>query len=406
MANFAYTARDESGNAQSGTLAAATVADASQQLRAQGQYPISIRPASAADAPREKRRSRGIKVSRAEIIQISGQLATMIETGVTLSEALECVALQAERNPRLREMVEDLHTQVQGGTDFSTALGRHPRSFPQLYISLIKASEKSGMMARLLVRATNYLRDEQETLRRVKGALTYPCIMLGFAITTTCFLLAFVLPRFTVIYASKGAALPMPTQILMSMSDFLVKDWPWILGGLTAATTGGVFFFKNEAGKRTWHWTQLRLPLMGALFSKLHLSRGMRMIGTMAGAGINLVDCVETARELCGNSYYRDLWAAVSQQIQTGKQMSEPMAASNLVPRSVSQMIHSGEKSGKLAFVMEQISTFAEQELKESIAEMTRYIEPVMIIIMGLIIGGVALALMLPIFTISKVVAH
>jgi type IV pilus assembly protein PilC len=168
----------------------------------------------------------------------------------------------------------------------------------------------------------------------------------------------------------------------------------------------GYFFFKNESGKRTWHWTQLRLPLLGKLFSKLHLSRGMRMIGTMAGAGINLVDCVETAKDLCSNSYYRDLWASVSQQIQTGKQMSEPMKASTLVPRSVSQVVHSGEKSGKLAFVMEQISTFAEQELKESIAEMTRYIEPVMIIIMGLIIGGVALALMLPIFTISKVVAH
>jgi type IV pilus assembly protein PilC len=145
---------------------------------------------------------------------------------------------------------------------------------------------------------------------------------------------------------------------------------------------------------------------MGAMFRKLHLSRGMRMIGTMANAGVSLMDCVETAKDLCGNSYYSDLWSAVLQQIQTGKQMSEPLAASPLVPRSVAQMVHAGEKGGKLAFVMEQVSGYAEQELKESITELTRYIEPAMIVVMGAIIGGVALALMLPIFTISRVVAH
>jgi type IV pilus assembly protein PilC len=132
----------------------------------------------------------------------------------------------------------------------------------------------------------------------------------------------------------------------------------------------------------------------------------MRMIGTMAGAGVSLVDCVDTARDLCGNVYYSELWKDVGDKIQTGKQMSEPLTQSSLVPRSVAQMIHSGERGGKLAYVMDQVSGFAEQELKENIVELTRYIEPAMIVVMGFIIGGVALALMLPIFTISKVVAH
>src|SRR5581483_4097209 len=311
-----------------------------------------------------------------------------------------------DRNPKLQALVEDLSVQVQGGTDFSAALSRHPRSFPRLYIALMKASEKSGMLSKLLVRATNCLRDEQETLRRVKGALTYPAIMLGFAVTTTVFLLAFVLPRFTVIYASKGAALPVPTQILMAASNVVVGHWILLTLGVAAVSVSGYFYFSTEHGKRLWHFAQLHLPLMGSMFRKLHLSRGMRMIGTMAGAGVALLECVETARELCENSYYRDLWGAVLMQIQSGKQMSEPMTQSPLVPRSVAQMIHSGEKGGKLAFVMEQISTFGEQELKEKIAELTRYIEPAMIIVMGFIIGGVALALMLPIFTISRVVAH
>ena len=348
----------------------------------------------------------GIKIPRAEVIQISTQLATMLETGVTLIEALECVVLQADRNPKLKVLLEDLTVQVQGGADFSAALARDPRSFPRLYVALIKASEKSGMLAKLLVRATNYLRDEQETMRRVKGALTYPAIMLGFALTTTIFLLAFVLPKFTVIYASKGAALPMPTQILMAMSNIVIGHWLALSLSVASAVICGYFYFRTEGGQRDWHFMQLHLPLMGSMFRKLHLSRGMRMIGTMAGAGVSLMECVETARELCDNSYYRDMWSAVLSQIQSGKQMSEPMGQSPLVPRSVAQMIHSGEKGGKLAYVMEQISTFGEQELKEKIAELTRYIEPAMIIVMGFIIGGVALALMLPIFTISKVIAH
>jgi len=168
----------------------------------------------------------------------------------------------------------------------------------------------------------------------------------------------------------------------------------------------GWFYFSTDGGARVWHYVQLRLPLMGKMFRKLHLARGLRMIGTMASAGISLVDCVNTARDLTANQYYRELWAGVGDQIQAGKQFSEPLFQSPLVPRSVTQMLHSGEKGGKLGFVMEQVSNYAELELKEQITNLTRYIEPAMILIMGFIIGGVALALLLPIFTISKVMSQ
>jgi type IV pilus assembly protein PilC len=250
------------------------------------------------------------------------------------------------------------------------------------------------------------MRDEQETLRRVKGALTYPSIMLAFAVSTTIFLLAFVLPKFTVIYASKKAALPVPTQVLMNVSDFIVIHWLGLIVGAAATAFLTYTYLQTTGGARVAHYVQLRLPLLGKMFRKLHLARGLRMVGTMSGAGISLVDCVNTARDLTSNSYYRDLWTRVSDQIQAGKQLSEPLFQSPLVPRSVSQMLHSGEKGGKLAFVMEQVSTYAEQELKEQIANLTRYIEPAMICVMGVIIGGVALALLLPIFTISRVMAN
>src|SRR6185295_10914143 len=219
------------------------------------------------------------------------------------------------------------------------------------------------------------------------------------------FLLAFVLPKFAAIYASKAAALPMPTKILMGFSQFLIDhriSLPVSIGVTVAAL---MWYVRQPTGQRALHWVQLRVPLIGPMFRKLHLARSMRMIGTMVGAGIPLTDCVATANDLCGNSYFRDLWTDVLRKIQVGKQLWEPLSESKLVPSSITQMIHSGEKSGKLGHVMDQISGFAETELKEQIAELTRYIEPLMIMIMGLIIGGVALALLLPIFTISRVVA-
>jgi type IV pilus assembly protein PilC len=412
MAAYVYTARDSSGNAASGTLVADSLTHAQQLLRAQGNYPTAIRlasdteagaasisPAAATDEQAD------IKIARADVIQIAHQISIMIETGVTLTEALDCIGSQCEK-PNVKRIIEDLSRNVQEGRDFSTALSRHPRSFPRLFISLIRASEKSGMLSKLLNRAVAYMRDEQETIRKVQGALTYPGIMLAFALSTTVFLLAFVLPKFTVIYASKKAALPVPTKILMNVSDFIVGHYVGLIVGIVAGLSLTAFYLSTDGGARVWHYVQLRLPLMGKMFRKLHLARGLRMIGTMSGAGITLVDCVNTARDLTANQYYRDLWTIVSDQIQGGKQLSEPLFQSPLVPRSVTQMLHSGEKSGKLGFVMEQVSTYAESELKEQIADLTRYIEPAMIIVMGFIIGGVALALLLPIFTISRVMAQ
>jgi len=406
MQTYAYTARDENGTPTTGMIQALSVAEVTQQLRAGGKYPVSIRPVAAAEnQPTADAGRAGVRIPRADVIQFSQQLAIMIETGVTLPDALGCIAAQATK-PNVKKLVQDLETQVHSGKDLSLALARHPRSFPRIFVALIKAAEKSGMMSKLLNRAVLYLRDEQETLRRVKGALTYPAIMLTFAISTTIFLLAFVMPKFTVIYANKGAALPAPTRILMAMSSFICVHWFLLVVGVVGAGVGGYLYVNTAGGKRVWHALQLRVPLLGAMFRKLHLSRGLRMIGTMAGAGVSLVDCVTTAHDLCANLYFQELWDEVGRDITTGKQMSEPLSQSALVPRSVSQMIHSAEKSGKLAQVTEQVAGFAEQELKETIADLTRYIEPAMIVVMGIIIGGVALALMLPIFTISKVVAH
>jgi len=386
-------------------MVADSVAMAVDALRAEGKYPTSLTPAEQAAARRNPLFARVPRLTRKDLLQFCTQLQMMIETGVTLSEALDSIGTQSHKPP-VREVIADLCRRVSGGESFSSALFRHPKSFPRMMIALVAASEKSGQMSRMLGRARDYLRDEQDTLRRVRGALTYPGIMFAFALSTTCFLMTWVLPKFTAIYKSKGAALPVLTQFFMSVSDCLINDWYWIILVVLTLSISAWRYCKTPTGHRTFNYIQLQLPLFGSLFKKLHLSRGLRLIGTMAGSGINLPDCVKTAYDLCPNVYFQDLWDQVGKQIQAGKQFSEPLFQSPLVPKGMAQMLHSAEKGGKLAGVMEQVSGFAEAELKDEIADMTRYIEPAMIIMMGGIIGTVALALMLPIFTISKVIAR
>lgn len=404
MINFAYTARDANGASVSGTIAAENAAQASQLIRAEGRYPIAIHAADSA-AAKIASSPRGIRITRAQVIDITSQLSVMIETGVTLSEGLDCIAQQTI-DPKCKALLEDIGSQVQQGSDLSSSLQRHPRSFPRMFVAMIKASEKSGMLAKMLLRANAYLRDEQDTIRRVRGALTYPSLMLTFAVGTTIFLLAFVLPRFTTIYASKGASLPAPTRILMALSGFIVNHWLLLLIGLAIATFGSYFYGRTASGRKMFHFIALNIPLIGPVMKKVQISRALRMLGTLGTAGVNLVDGVTMTRDLSSNVYYQNLWTEVLDKIQSGRQLSEPLFGTSLVPRSVAQMIHSGEKSGKLSQVMEQVAGFAEEELKARIANLTRYIEPIMIVVMGCIIGGVSLALMLPIFTISRVVAH
>ncbi|MGA2229957.1 MAG: type II secretion system F family protein [Tepidisphaeraceae bacterium] len=403
MPNFVFTARDGSGTLSTGQMAADSISAAVEALRADGKYPTSLVPAEEAAPRKEWLTFMRPRLSRKDVLQFATQIQVMVETGVTLSEALESIATQSAK-PAVREIVGDVYDRVQKGETFSSALSRHPRSFPRMMVTLVAASEKSGLLAKLLGRTVNYLRDENDTLRRVRGALTYPAIMLAFTIATTCGLMTFVLPRFTAIYKSKGATLPIVTRILMAISDVMVHDWYWLILGLGIIGGGAWQYGRTPSGRRMFQYAQLQVPLFGKIFQKLFLSRGLRLIGTMANSGISLPDSVRNAQTLTGNIYFQDLWERVGKQIESGKQFSAPLFESPLVPKSVAQMLHSAEKGGRLAQVMEQVSGFAEEELKAQIVDMTRYIEPCMVVIMGAVVGTVALGLMLPIFTISKVI--
>ena len=415
---YAYHARDAAGAVVQGFVHAPTVADASRQLRAEGKYIVDIKPAKpgadliatpAADGipaptPTVATGSANGRVRRDDVIHFTIQLSVMVDTGVPLSEALQALAEQA-LSPNFSAILKLVVQDVQGGKDFSSTLQQFPKVFPKYYTSLIKASEMSGTMGPILRKLADNLVSQSETTKKVKGAMIYPAFMFIMSVSVTIFLLTVILPKFTAIFANKKAALPMPTQVLIGISDSLIHYWYAYLGAILLVGGFGLWFRLRPMGRRFFDALKLKAPIFGPMFHKLYLSRSLSTLGTMIQAGVQTLDALAVVRDVAGNVYYQELWEEVREKIQSGQQISDPLLRSKLVPRSIAQMIHSGEKTGELPNVLNRLSAFMEEDLRTAIKTTTQFIEPVMIGMMGVLIGGVAIAMLMPILTISKVMA-
>ncbi len=406
MSRFLYQARDAQGEMISGALSAGTLAEAGQLVRKEGKFVVNIEQDhgdadDTEDAPLQERARR---VKRDEVIQFAHQMAVMMETGVPLGEALGSITDQAGKTD-FAAVLEDVSHTVQGGSPFSVALGRHPHVFPKLMVSLLRASEASGTMSQMLERISRYLAKERQTLKKIRGALTYPTFMVLMALTVTVFLLTFVLPRFATIYENRGATLPLPTRMLLGTSTITVQYWYIWLTLLVAAVGGVIWFRRTPQGRRTLDWCKISLPLLGDMFRQLYITRATRTMGTMITAGVPMLDMIAIVREVTNNVHYEELWGEVDERLKQGAQLSEPLFDSDLIPRTMARMISAGEKAGRLGQVMDRIAEFAEEDFDESVKRATQFIEPVMISFMGGIIGVVAISLLLPIFSISKVMA-
>lgn len=406
MARFLYQARDGHGEPLRGVVAAATMEEAGRLLRADGKFVVNLKEVAEADfddgALSLTQRAR--RVRRQDVIYFAHQLAVMIDTGVPISEALESITQQAP-NANFREIVRDITTQVESGNEFSSALRKYPKVFPPVMISLVRAAEVSGTLGAMLDKISEYLTKEQRIAKQIKGALIYPGIMVFMTITVTVFLLTFVLPQYKTVFESRGAALPAPTQLLLSASDLLINHWPIWLGVAGGSLFGLLVFRRTPPGRRMVDWLKLNAPLFRFLFTQLYITRSCRTLGTMVSAGVPMLDAVGITRDVTCNVYYEQLWDEVDDNLRQGLQLSDPLFRSELLPRSIVQMIRSGEKSGRLGHVLDRIAVHTEEEFDRAVKNATTLIEPAMIVLMGSIIGFVAISLLLPIFSVSKVVA-
>ncbi|MEM9347832.1 MAG: type II secretion system F family protein [Planctomycetota bacterium] len=429
MAQFQYKARDGKGRLNEGTVAAPSASQAGAILRGQGMFVIAVQEAvgraakAARPAPAPKSPARPMsrtidkakdddddweptvgrqKIRRQDVITFAHQLAVMVDTGVSISEALSCCADQSE-SEGFKKVLQEVADEVRGGRELSAALAMHEKIFPPVMVSLVRASEVSGTMGKMLDRISKYMAKEAVTARKIKSALTYPAIMITAVLIITSGLLLFVLPRFASIYSNRGAALPAPTQMLLGLSSSVQNYWWMYLLAIAGIVTTVTLGFTTESGQRITDKLKLDLPVIGPLFRKLYVTRSMRTLGTMVEAGVPILDMIPIVRSVTNNSTFDELWDEVDQRLRNGSQLSAPFFSTDLIPRSVAQMVFAGEKSGRVGEVMYKVADYTEEEFDEQVKAATSYIEPAMVVILGAIIGFVAIALLLPIFQVSKV---
>lgn len=445
MATFTYTARDSAGNSVTGEINAASQSDAARLIRADGKFVVKIQPGAAtkhtrpapttpkatsdakpapaaATAPALKasvqsikpasigpgsaatgpaRPATGNKFKADDVIFFTNQLAVMVETGVSLADALE--ACEHEGNsPRFARALAAVIESVRGGSEFSAALAEHPKVFGPLYVSLIKASEASGMMAQMLRRMASHLENQRDMKKKLKGAVTYPIVMFTFAIGVTVFMVTFVLPKFTAIYAGREDKLPFITRTLLSLSDFVTAYGFYLLGAIVAAGVGAFLYIRTPGGGAAFEALRLKLPLVGPMFHKTYLTRSLRTLGTMLQSGVSMLDGIELTAKSCGSRHYESMWRTVYARLETGQQLTDALGDQRAIPKAINKMLGAGERGGQLGSVMDRVANFCEAELNIAIKTLTGLLEPAIIMFLGAVVGGLVLALLLPIFTISK----
>ena len=406
---------DESSNS------VAAVVEEQQEIQPSGQDQFS-RPSrvqaaqqQAQHGPQQSRLQslRGFRLdfgpSKKDILNFTNQLAVMIRAGISLPDALESISEQME-NQKFKAIVANLKDQIEGGQSFSQALGDHPEIFGNLYIHMVGAAEVSGSLSEMLQKLAEYLDHEAETSSQVKTACVYPAIIAFMAVFVTIFLLVFVLPRFTMVFAGKEQLLPTPTKMLMATSAFMRNFWYIIIPAIGGAFWGFWYFIHTSVGRVWWDKVKLVVPLIKTLCRCLYITRGLHTMSVLSKAGVPILNTISITAHISGNSFYKEMWLNVHEDVRQGRKIADSLQGATkgrygLMPSNVVQMIRSGEDSGTMSSVLKDISEYYARELKTVIKTVTSMIEPIMIVLMGVLVGFIAMSIILPIFKMSSLVA-
>jgi len=408
MPNYRFQVRSQDGKMQSGTMAADSASAAAAILRNQGVHVMAV------DQDKGGKNTEGLanffaainnkKPRQKDVLDFTTQLSVMIRAGINLRAALDGIADQTEHK-MFKKVINELKNDVESGKQFSEALARHPKLFGPLYINMVRASEMSGSFSEMLNRIAGYIGQQIETRKMVIGASIYPAIIGGMAVTVTIFLLTFVLPKFYTIFEGKEDVLPWATNFLMMLSQTFRQQWPFIIGGIVVVGGAGFAFVKTEVGSFWVDKMKLSIPVLKTMFRSLYITRSLQTMGQLINAGVPMLDTLTITSEISGNKLFEGLWRKVHSSVKQGRKIADPLTGNAILPRAVVQMISAGEESGKLGEVLDEISIYYAKQLKDHIKAVTGMIEPVMIIIMGSVVGFIAMAIILPIFKMSQIVS-
>jgi len=405
MYTFSYKARDTTGAQVEQTIEASSKAEALRLLQREGLVVTDIKLGAAPiDTDDLLTRQAARQVGREEVIAFASQMSVMLETGVPMAEALGALKGQAKSSD-FKRVLAVISDRVTSGVNFSDAIAEFPKVFPGMMISLIRASEASGTMGPMLGRIAEYLAKERKTTKQIKGALTYPMIMVTLALCVTGFLVVWVLPRFAKIYESRAAALPKPTQLILTVSDFLTGNWEMVAGGLAGLVVLLVVLKLSTTGRRIIDTVKVRAPVLGPMFTQFYLTRSTRTLGTLTASGVTLLDAVRIVRGITNNLLWERMWDDMEQAMTQGRSISSVVLETDLIPAATAQMIAAGERTGRMPEVLDRVALATEEDLEQAVKNATQLIEPAMILFMGLTVGGIAIALLLPIFSVANVMS-
>jgi type IV pilus assembly protein PilC len=409
MPLFAYEAKDGGGKSVKGTIPASDKNAAQVELKKRSLTVLAV--SEQAEGPRRGLFGLGGGVARArvktkDIAIITRQLSTMISAGIPLLEALEIIHEQAT-DAGFRRVMNTIIERVRSGTDFSTALGEHPKIFTHIYQNMVRAGEAGGQLDTILQRLADYLESIEEIKREVKAAMTYPIISLALIGCITVGLVVGVVPRFKTIFDQLGLKeLPLPTAFLLALSALMTNQWYLLLGGIIIVVTAFMMWKKSRTGARQWDWFLLNMPIFGQLFRKVAISRFTRTFSTLIQSGVPMLATLDIVSGTAGNLIIEEAVLKAKDAVTRGEPLGEPLAATKVFPPMVTRMIAIGEKTGALEKLLSKVSEFYDAEVKASVKSLTSLIEPLLIATMGIIVGGIVLAIFMPIMKIQQSLAN
>jgi type IV pilus assembly protein PilC len=404
MITFSYQARDAAGRIVTGTQDALNEDNAVTSLMSRGLMVLSLQRKSVAS----RRRKKVWTVKETDLVLFTRQLSTMIDAGISLVQALTALYEQCDqkRQRNLRHVISDITARVQGGETFHESIAKHPRVFNRLFTSMVKAGEHGGLLAEILDRLAGFLEDSARLRKKVKSAMTYPVVVISIAFAITTFLIVRVVPIFGEIFKDFGAKLPAPTQFLIDLSDFVRGEWYFLVLGIGGTIFGLRTFLRSKRGKQLTDKWKLKLPVFGPLVHKICMSRFSRTFAQLIRSGVPILEVLDIVGGTSGNHVIETSIKSVSEDVEKGDNLSVALSKKSVFPPMLLRMVAAGEATGKIDTMLEKMADFWDEEIEAMLDALTSLIEPMLIVFLGVIVGGIVIAMFLPIFKLNEVVSQ
>lgn len=400
MGTYKYIAKDKNATTVTGSIDAVSESEAAEILHKKELVIVSIEQVTKKVAG--VKRDIGIKAD--DLVIFSRQLATMIDAGIPLVQSLSILAEQIE-NKSLKNVVNQVCQDIQAGMSFCDSLSKHPRVFSELFINMTRAGEATGMLDEVLDRLATYLEKTAALTRKVRSSLVYPAVVVSMAILITTVLLLKVVPTFKSMFDSLGGKLPLPTLVLIGVSDLLRRGFVFCVGLLIAL--GFVFkrYIGTEKGRYNFDQQKLKVPVLGPLFRKISLAKFSRTFSTLVKSGVSILNALDIVAKTSGNKVVEETVLNCRKAVRDGELISQPLSKSGVFPPMVCRMIGVGEQTGQLEKMLSKIADFYDEQVDAAVAALTSMIEPIVIAFLGVVIGGIVISLFLPIFKITELIS-